>query len=139
MTDHKTVIQHLNKDLERELTQIVRYLHHSFILKGPNRSFLVGFFRQQVQESMKHAIKLGEKVTALGGHPTVSISQIFEPGDQTLEEMLEEDLQAEEEALQEYKNHLKEVQDDVPLRVLLEQIVCEEQAHVEEFRKCLSR
>ena len=139
MAKAKNLIPHLNKDLERELAQIVRYLHHSFIVKGPSRGPLVGFFRQQAQESMDHAVKLGEKITALGGHPTVNVSQIFEPGDQTLEEMLKEDLKAEEEALKEYNKHLKEAGDDVALRVLLEQIIFEEQTHVEEFRKYLDR
>lgn len=133
------MIDCLNRDLERELTQIVRYLHHSFIVTGPSRGPLVGLFRQQATESMDHAIKLGEKITGLGGHPTVKVQQIFEPGDQTLEEMLQENLQAEEEALQEYKNHLKEVSDDVALRVLLEQIIFEEQSHVEDLRKYLKK
>ena len=139
MPKTNTLIDYLNRDLERELTQIVRYLHHSFIVTGPSRGPLVGLFRQQATESMAHAIKLGEKITALGGHPTVKVQQIFEPGDQTLEEMLQENLQAEEEALQEYKNHLKEVSDDVALRVLLEQIVFEEQSHVEDLRKYLKK
>lgn len=139
MTNSKKLIQHLNKDLERELAQIVRYLHHSFIVQGPIRGSLVGLFRQQAKESMDHAIKLGEKITALGGHPTVNVSQIFEPGDQTLEEMLKEDLAAEEEALKEYKKHHKEASGDIALRVLLEQIIFEEQNHVEDLRKYLKK
>lgn len=135
----KKLIEHLNKDLERELTQIVRYLHHSFIVQGPIRGSLVGMFREQAKESTDHAIKLGEKITALGGHPTVNVSQIFEPGDQTLEEMLEEDLEAEEEALREYKKHLKEAQGDIAVRLLLEQIIFEEQTHVEDLRKYLKK
>lgn len=139
MPNARTLIQHLNKDLERELAQIVRYLHHSFIVQGPIRASLVGHFRQQAQESMDHAIKLGEKITALGGHPTVNVSQIFEPGDQTLEEMLKEDLKAEEEALKEYKKHHKEAAGDIALRILLEQIIIEEQGHVEDLRKYLKK
>jgi len=139
MPNTKTLIQHLNKDLERELAQIVRYLHHSFIVTGPSRGPLVALFRQQAQESMTHAVKLGEKITALGGHPTVNVSQIFEPGDQTLEEMLEEDLKAEEEALKEYKKHLKEASGNVALRVLLEQIIFEEQGHIEDLMKYLKK
>lgn len=139
MKNLKKLIGHLNRDLERELAQIVRYLHHSFIVEGPSRGPLVGLFRQQAQESMDHAIKLGEKITALGGHPTVNVSQIFEPGDQTLEEMLEEDLEAEEEALREYKKHLNEAKGDVALRILLEQIIFEEQTHIEDLRKYLRK
>ncbi len=139
MKNLKKIIGYLNQDLERELAQIVRYLHHSFIVEGPARGPLVGLFRQQANESMVHAIKLGEKITALGGHPTVNVSEIFEPGDQTLEEMLEEGLQSEEAALAAYKQHLKAASSDVGLRLLLEQIVLEEQTHVEELRKYLKK
>jgi len=139
MKNLKKIIEYLNKDLERELAQIVRYLHHSFIVEGPSRGPLVGLFRTQAKESMDHAVKLGEKITALGGHPTVNVSQIFEPGDQTLEEMLEEDLAAEEEALREYKKHLKAASGDVALRLLLEQIIFEEETHVDDLRKYLKK
>jgi bacterioferritin len=139
MKNSKKIIDGLNKDLERELAQIVRYLHHSFIVEGPSRGPLVGLFRKQATESMTHAIKLGEKITALGGHPTVHVQEIFEPGDQTLEEMLREDLEAEEEALDQYKKHLKIAAGDVALRLLLEQIVFDEQSHVEDLRKYLKK
>ena len=139
MKNPKKIIQYLNKDLERELAQIVRYLHHSFIVQGPIRASLVGHFRQQAQESMNHAIKLGDKITSLGGHPTVTVSQIFEPGDQTLEEMLKEDLEAEEEALKEYKKHHKEASSDITLRILLEQIILEEQGHIDDLRQYLKK
>jgi bacterioferritin len=139
MKNQKKIIEYLNKDLERELAQIVRYLHHSFIVEGTLRGPLVGMFRSQAEESMTHAIKLGEKITALGGHPTVKVSEIFEPGDQTLEEMLAENLQAEEAALAAYKQHLKAASSDVGLRLLLEQIVLDEQTHVDELRKYLKK
>jgi bacterioferritin len=139
MKNQKKIIEYLNKDLERELAQIVRYLHHSFIVEGATRGPLVGLFRQQATESMAHAIKLGEKITALGGHPTVTVSEIFEPGEQTLDEMLREDLEAEEKALAEYKKHLQAASKDVALRVMLEQIIYEEQTHVEDLRKYLKK
>lgn len=132
------LIQALNKDLEKEMAGIVRYLHHSFIVFGPNRGPLVQMFRQQATESMTHAIQLGEKITALGGHPTVSVAQVFEPGHQTVEDMIEEDLKAEKDQLKLYSDQLKEFGDDnLPMKLMLENIIVTEQTHVEEMEKYL--
>jgi len=135
---NEELIKALNKDLEKEMASIVRYLHHSFIVFGPNRGPLVQMFRTQATESMTHAIQLGEKITALGGHPTVKVEQVFEPGYQSLEDMIAEDLQAEKKQLQLYIDQLKVFGDDnLPMKLMLEQIVVDEQQHVDEMEKYL--
>ena len=132
------LIKALNEDLEKEMAGIVRYLHHSFIVFGPNRGPLVQMFRTQATESMTHAIQLGEKITALGGHPTVKVDQVFEPGHQSIEEMLSEDLKAERTQLDLYTKQLKEFGDDnLPMKLMLEQIIIDETTHVEEIEKYL--
>ena len=132
------LIKALNQDLEKEMAGIVRYLHHSFIVFGPNRGPLIQMFRSQATESMSHAIQLGEKITALGGHPTVKVDQVFEPGYQTIEEMLAEDLRAEKAQLELYTDQLKEFGgDNLTMKLMLEQIIVAEQAHVDEIEKYL--
>src|SRR5271155_2580200 len=114
------VLEALNLDLEHEMTSIVRYLHHSFIVTGPIRAPLVSMFRKMATDSMQHAIKLGEKIVALGGHPSVKIQEVYEPGEQTIEEMLRENLEAEKQHLGLYEKQLELVQDNTPLRLMLE-------------------
>ena len=136
--NNEKLIKALNIDLEKEMAGIVRYLHHSFIVFGPNRGPLVQMFRQQATESITHAIQLGEKITALGGHPTVKVDQVFEPGFQTLEEMISEDLKAEKAQLELYTNQLKEFGDsNLTMKLMLEQIIVNEQAHVDDMDKYL--
>ena len=131
-------IQALNTDLEKEMAAIVRYLHHSFIVFGPNRGPLVQMFRKQASESTDHAIQLGEKITALGGHPTVKVDQVFEPGYQSVEDMISEDLKAEKYHLDLYTQQLKEFgSDNLPMKLMLEQIIIDEQSHVDEMEKYL--
>lgn len=135
---NKKLVEELNKDLEKEMAGIVRYLHHSFIVFGPHRGPLVQMFRNQAQEAVNHAIQLGEKITALGGHPTVKVEQVFEPGYQTIEDMLAEDLEAEKKQLELYTKQLRDLGDDnLPLKLMLEQIIVSEQNHVEEIEKYL--
>ena len=137
MDKQKKVLEALNLDLEHEMAAIVRYLHHSFIVTGPTRGPLVSMFRRQAEDSMQHAIKLGEKICALGGHPSVKIQEVYEPGDQTIEEMLREDLEMEKEHLELYEKQLELVKDHTPLRLMLEQILVEETSHVDELEMYL--
>src|SRR5438067_2099808 len=95
MMNKGEVLKALNLDLEHEMSAMVRYLHHSFIVSGPMRGPLVTLFRGRAKDCMNHAIKLGEKITALGGHPSVKIQEIYEPGEQSIEEILAEDLEVE--------------------------------------------
>ena len=135
---NEKLIKALNQDLEKEMAGIVRYLHHSFIVFGPNRGPLVQMFRTQATESMDHAVQLGEKITALGGHPTVRVDQIFEPGYQSIEDMISEDLKAEKAQLQLYTEQLREFGDqNLPMKLMLEQIIVSEQIHVDEMEKYL--
>lgn len=131
------VIAALNTALEKELAGMVRYLHHSFIVSGPGRGPLVELFRNLATDSMQHSIQLGEKITALGGHPSVKIEEIDEPGDQTLEEMLQEDLDSEKDHIEMYHKNLKEFEEDLILKLMYEQIILEEVAHYEQLEMYL--
>jgi bacterioferritin len=135
--DKAKVLKALNLDLEHEMSAMIRYLHHSFIVSGPMRGPLVTLFRNRARDCMNHAIKLGEKISVMGGHPSVKIQEIYEPGDQTIEEMLKENLEVEKSHLQMYEEQLLLVQDNTPLRIMLEQILVEETAHVEELEMYL--
>ena len=133
--DKKKVIATLNTALEHEMSAMVRYMHHSFIVAGPQRGPLVQFFRDRVNEAAMHAISVGDKISALGGHPSVKISEIYEPGEQTLKQMLLEDLEEEKSHFSLYEELLKEVDDNVAMRVYVEKFICEEQDHIEELEK----
>lgn len=135
--DRQKLIAILNQGLEFELGTLVRYLHHSFLIFGPARTPIVQLLRTRAQESMTHAIQLGEKITYLGGHPSVKVDEVLDPRGHSIEEMLEEDLKAEREALQFYMDALQDVENDVVFRVLFEEIILEEQGHVEELEKLL--
>ncbi len=132
--DKRLVIQALNLALERELAGMVRYLHHSFIVLGPGRGPLVQLFRSLVQDSMVHATLLGEKIVALGGHPSVKIEEVDEPGEQSLLEMLQEDIAMEEQHIEMYEQNLKDFQKDIVLKLMYEQIILEETTHLEQLQ-----
>lgn len=133
--DKVKVIKKLNEALERELNEVVRYLHQSFLVFGPNRKPIVEHFRENSRESMEHAIRLGEKIVSLGGDPIVKLLEIYEPKRLTTEQMLANDLKHETEALNGYKALLPLVQDDLALSGMVSRLIEEETEHVEEMGK----
>lgn len=131
------VIEEMNKCLQHELAVMIRYLHHSFLIFGTQRLQLVQLIRQSAQEGIVHATLLGDKITALGGYPELTVSETFTPGGKTVEEVLKEDLKNEVKALEGYKKLLKLVKDDVAMDEMIRTIIGEEQQHVEELEKLL--
>ena len=76
--DVKKVCEILNEVMECELAGVVRYTHSSMMVSGPHRIPIVGFLKEQANESLLHAQQAGEILTGLDGHPTQSIAKIKE-------------------------------------------------------------
>lgn len=133
----KKIVDALNEALEHELGAIIRYLHHSFQVMGPNRGPLVDFLRARAKDSFDHAQALGEKVTALGGHPTVKIAEHMTSGDQTLEQILREELDAEKKSFDVYLKRLPLFKDRLALEFMMQNFIIEENEHIESLEKLL--
>ena len=132
------IIAQLNKLLASEMEGANRYLHHSFMVVGFSRKPIVSYLREQSTESIAHATLLGEKIVALGGHPTVSIAAEWEPEKHSIRQMLEINLEAEREALEGYYKLLKMVPNtDVALEEMVRDLIRQEQEHLEELEKYL--
>ncbi len=63
-----------------ELSGVVRYLHYAHMIMGANRIPIVAWLKDQANEAMDHAWKIGEKMTALGLHPEMRVSPVPETG-----------------------------------------------------------
>ena len=88
------VVETLNRILELELAGLVRYLHYSFMVFGHNRIPIVSWLRSQADESQAHAVKAGEHITNLGGHPSLKIGPLLETHKHNVDEILREALDA---------------------------------------------
>ncbi|WP_347357603.1 ferritin-like domain-containing protein [Bdellovibrio sp.] len=138
MTDkNKIVVDLLNEIIEMEISGVVRYLHYALMVKGPNRIPIVKWFHEQANEGYQHASIIGEKVTALGGHPTLRVSAVPETKTHKVLDILKESLEFEEAALEKYKAVLKHCHDDVALEELIRSMVRTETEHIEEVVKML--
>jgi bacterioferritin (cytochrome b1) len=133
--DKQKVIKRLNAALERELGEVVRYMHQSFWIKGRNAKRLKAFFREQSAESMDHATRLGAAVVELGGKPVVRILEIYEPKRQSERAMLLECVEHEQAACDGYLRLLPLVDGNPKLRRLVAGLAREEGEHIGQIRK----
>jgi bacterioferritin len=131
------VIDKLNDILRWEYAGLVQYLQHSFIVQDIWRDVFSDRFRDSANEALKHARLIGDKIVALGGVPTVERAEVKQSAN--LQEMLQYDLELERMQVKLYDEALKMVDDNAPLRVLLEDIILEEQEGVDELEKILNQ
>lgn len=133
--DREKVVRKLNEALERELSEVVKYMHQSFWVKGKGRARLVEFFREQSRESMDHATRLGERIVAMGGIPVVKILEIYQPQKGGARELLKACVADEREAMEGYQAMLPLVKGDRELTALIEGLAKEEAGHIAEIEK----
>lgn len=84
---------------------------------------------------MKHAYIVAERITALGGMPTTKIDKINVP--EKLEDMIKENYEVEKVAIEDFKKCIKEVSEDITTRRMLEDILADEEEHLDELGKLL--
>jgi bacterioferritin len=134
--DKAQVIADLNEILSLEFTAVLQYTYEEFVLKGIERQQFAPMFRAEATESLGHAQMVGAKVVALGGIPTTVVGTIDTSSE--LRAILENNLKLETRAAELYTRALRNVgEDDIALRVMLENQVEIERGSVEELRKLL--
>jgi bacterioferritin len=130
---NKELLERLNLALSFEYAATIQYMNQQALVKGHDRQDFAPFFAASSTESHLHAQNLGNKIVALGGEPTFSPAKIRQSP--TLQGMLKDDLEMEREALTAYVNAWETAGEDRPLKFWLEDIIREEQLHVDELEK----
>ncbi|HMV81935.1 MAG TPA: ferritin-like domain-containing protein [Blastocatellia bacterium] len=130
------LIDRLNYALSLEFAATIQYLNQQCVVVGHDRQDYAPFFAASSTEAHLHAQNLGNKIVALGGVPTVTPAEIKQA--QSLRQMLEHDLEMEREALDAYVKAWDAAEGNRPLRFWLENIIQEEQLHVDELGKLVA-
>jgi bacterioferritin len=131
------LVENLNKALSLELAGVIQYSQHSYLVTGTDREVFKDYFRDMAEEAQKHAEKLGDKIVALGGIPTVEPAMIRQSTE--LKEMLHQALELEREAIAVYMAAWASCgEEDLPQKFWLEGQVADEQMHIEELEKLTS-
>lgn len=136
----KMLLDTLNDLRARELAVIMQYMRHHYMVTGPDGLALAGEFKEVAITEMKHAEVLAERIEFLGGDPTTKPTA-FVTGQSSLKEMATVDADAEVEAVAVYSAAIKVAEDagDVTTRKMLEDILGDEEDHLNTFQTMLGK
>jgi bacterioferritin len=134
------LIDTLNDLRARELAVIMQYMRHHYQITGPDGLPLAGEFKEIAIVEMKHAEELAERIDFLGGDPTTKPWQ-FATGQTSLADMAGVDAASEAEAVALYTAAVKQADEagDITTRKLLEDILGDEEGHLDTFNKMLGK
>ncbi len=127
------LLELLNKAVAREIGVSIQYMWQHVMAMGMKSPEIKDIFEDIAIVEMKHAEKIAERLFYLGGTPTTKPTPI-QVGD-SLEEMIQLDLKAEDEALVLYSEIIKVAasEEDSTTRLLFEEIMSEEEEHKHTF------
>ncbi len=127
------LLELLNKAVAREIGVSIQYMWQHVMAMGMKSPEIKDIFEEIAIVEMKHAEKIAERLFYLGGTPTTKPTPI-QVGD-SLEEMIQLDLNAENEALVLYSEIIKVAgsEEDSTTRLLFEEIMSEEEEHKHTF------
>ncbi len=136
---NKKIIDALNLDRAYELGAIIQYMGHHYEATGVESVAVSGKFKESAIDEMKHAEKLAERIKYLGGIPVQKPVPVKRGG--ALKKMVGDDLKAEYEAIERYKEHIKLCDElgDVTSRRLLESILEDEEKHADLWETVLGK
>jgi bacterioferritin len=131
------LLEFLNKGIARELQVSIQYMWQHVQVTGMDGTVIEDIFRKTAISEMKHAERLAERLDYLDSVPTTKPDPIFVKG--SLIEMLKQDEQDEEKAINLYKQAIQVAaqEGDYTTRRLLEEILAEEEDHINTFGKLL--
>jgi len=130
MQGDKKVIEYLQKGLRSELTAVNQYMLHSRMLEDWGLNKLSQIEGSEGIEEMQHADRFIKRILFLEGLPNLQELDKLRIGE-NVQEILENDLAAEKEAIALYKEamaYCEKVQ-DYPSRDLFGQLLRDEEGH----------
>jgi bacterioferritin len=133
-------LETLNKIVELELAGVVRFTQYSLMVFGHARIPIMGWMREQAQQSLAHAVQAGEEVTALGGNVSLKIGELVGTHHASVDDILQEMLIQERRGIDLYRQLLTLAEGrNVSLEELARQMIRSEELDVAEIEKMLRK
>ncbi len=135
----KKLIDLLNTDLELEYSAAIQYINHSAIMTGAAYGDIIKELKIHVNEEIGHAVILADQIDYLGGSPSVNVGKIKTSEDNN--EMLQQDLDGEEDAIKRYKIRIEQAEQlkEFALAQQLRNILAMEQEHAMDLKQALGK
>ncbi len=130
------LISMLLYDVALEHSAIVQYLYHIFLIGNPE---ITEEIEKIARQEMRHMKWFAQKIVQLGGQVELKrIEEEIKVGGPDWASMLENDVNAEQLAIETYTKQLEEVKDD-SVKKLLERVINDESQHKHEFSELLEQ
>lgn len=127
--DKEKIIALLNQDLEGEHGAIIQYLNHAYAMgEGEMACEIEAIAR----EEMRHLDWLAETIVELGGVPSLKRGKMRMSGD-AVADWMKNNVLLEEDAINQYREHIKAI-DDPKIKRLLQRILSDEESHHGDFQ-----
>lgn len=138
-SEREKIIKALNIDIGLEIGAIIQYLSHHYTAEGMESPTIIELFEETAKDEMKHMEVLSQRVNYLGGMPSVKPAPMKTGG--SLKKMIKDDLEGEYTAIKTYKSHIKMCQEigDTTTRLMLEQILTDEERHADTWETILAK
>jgi len=135
----KKLIELLNKDLELEYSAAIQYINHAAVMTGAAYGDIIKELKIHANEEIQHAMVLADQIDYLRGSPSVDVGKIHTSEDN--DEMLEQDLEGEEDAIKRYKVRIEQAEQlkEFALAQQLRTILATEQEHAMDLMQALGK
>lgn len=129
------VVAQCNKLLKLKYTIMIMYVNYGDRIRAHFRDPIYEHFKEHMGEEREDAYHLTMKITALGGEPTPKVATVPDISD--LHQIFMALLQAEKELIKELRNLSAMAGENLPLKVMLEQMVLTDQQHADDLRRMM--
>ncbi|MHC4617278.1 MAG: ferritin-like domain-containing protein [Planctomycetota bacterium] len=135
----KKLIDLLNKDLELEYSAAIQYINHAAVMTGAAYGDIIKELKVHANQEIQHAMTLSDQIDYLGGSPSVIVGKILTSEDN--EQMLQQDLDGEEDAIKRYKVRVEQAEQlkEFALAQQLRTILAMEQEHAMDLKQALGK
>ena len=133
------LIKSLNRDLALEYSAGIQYIQHAAVMTGAQYGDIIKELKIHATQEFAHAMILAEQIDFLGGVPTIDVGTIKTSSDNV--EMLQQDLDGEEDAIERYKLRIDQAEclKEFALASQLRNILAMEQEHAMDLRQALGK
>ena len=135
----KKLMDLLNMDLELEYSAAIQYINHAAVMTGAAYGDIIKELKIHANEEIQHAMILADQIDYLGGSPSVNVGNILTSKDNN--EMLQQDLDGEEDAIRRYKVRIEQAEQlkEFALAQQLRNILATEQEHAMDLMQALGK